>query len=61
MTILVIYDEYIFWNKYHIYILSSQHRRTLGKGGEREIKDALYPEGKISQENVEINWLPLLK
>lgn len=27
----------------------------LGKGGEGEIKDAPYPEGKISQENVEIN------
>lgn len=27
----------------------------LGKGGEGEIKDALHPAGKISQENVEIN------
>lgn len=34
--------------------LPSTAEDCLGKGGEGEVKDVLYPEGKISQENVEL-------
>ena len=35
--------------------LPSTAEDCLGKGGEGEVKDVLYSEGKISQENVELS------
>jgi len=32
-----------------------------GKRGEREAKDVSYPEGKISQENLELGLIALIK